>query len=158
MRALIQRVLWAEVELGGEVVARIDRGLLVYLGIARDDDASRARWLAEKVSMMRIFEDQQGKMNLAVGDAQGGVLAVPNFTLLADARKGRRPAFTAAAPPEIAKPLFEAFAKALHQTGLPVALGVFVGDMTIRSAADGPVNIILDSLASGDAAGLPKTF
>jgi D-tyrosyl-tRNA(Tyr) deacylase len=149
MRALIQRVLWAEVELGGEVVGRIEAGLLVYLGVARGDDPSRACWLAEKVSMMRIFEDQQGKMNMTVQDVRGGVLAVPNFTLLADARKGRRPAFTAAAPPEIAKPLFEAFAKALHQTGLPVALGVFGGDMTIRSAADGPVNIVLDSLAGG---------
>jgi D-tyrosyl-tRNA(Tyr) deacylase len=145
MRVLVQRVRSAEVQVQGQTVGRIDRGLLVYLGVAEGDRAEQVRWLAEKVSQMRIFEDEDGKMNLSVRDARGGVLVVPSFTLLADARKGRRPAFDAAARPESAQALFEQFTTALEATGLPVAKGVFGAAMSIRSDADGPVNILLDS-------------
>ena len=145
MRALIQRVHWAEVEVGGKIVGRIERGLLVYLGVALDDTAEQARWMADKVLALRIFEDEDEKMNLSVRDARGGVLAVPNFTLLADARKGRRPAFSAAAPPEKSQPLFDEFADALAGGDVPASRGIFGASMAIRSSADGPVNIILDS-------------
>ena len=149
MRGLIQRVAWAEVEVAQRVVGRIERGLLVYLGVALDDTAAQARWLAGKISELRIFEDGGGKMNLSAGGVGGGILAVPNFTLLGDARKGRRPAFTAAAVPVIAKKLFEEFVSALCQGGCPVASGVFGEHMTVRAAADGPVNIIIDTPLAG---------
>ena len=97
MRVVIQRIKQAEVEAEGQVVGRCDHGLLVYVGIGANDTQSDAEWLAEKVAKLRIFEDEQGKLNLAVQDVRGGVLAVPNFTLMADARKGRRPTFSAAA-------------------------------------------------------------
>ncbi|MCJ7544693.1 MAG: D-aminoacyl-tRNA deacylase [Phycisphaerae bacterium] len=145
MRVLVQRVRSAEVQAGGQTVGRIEQGLLVYLGVAEHDTAAQARWLAEKVAEMRIFEDQDQKMNLSVRDVRGGVLAVPSFTLLADARKGRRPTFDAAARPEAARPLFDEFTAALEAAGLPVARGVFGEMMFIRSDADGPVNIILDA-------------
>jgi D-tyrosyl-tRNA(Tyr) deacylase len=145
MRVLVQRVRYAEVQVSGQTVGRIDHGLLVYLGVADGDGPEQARWLAEKVSQMRIFEDEDGKMNLSVRDARGGVLVVPSFTLLADARQGRRPTFDAAARPEAARALFEQFAAALETTGLAVARGAFGADMSIRSDADGPVNILLDS-------------
>jgi D-tyrosyl-tRNA(Tyr) deacylase len=146
MRGLIQRVAWAEVEIASRVVGRIERGALVYIGVAQGDTAGDARWLAGKVCDLRIFEDSGGKLNLSLRGVSGGVLAIPNFTLLADARKGRRPSFAAAAAPEIAKPLFEAFVSAIHQAGCPVACGVFGEHMSIRSAADGPVNVIIDTL------------
>jgi D-tyrosyl-tRNA(Tyr) deacylase len=145
MRVLVQRVRSAEVQVEGKPVGRIERGLLVYLGVAEGDGPDRARWLAEKVADMRIFEDRSEKMNLSVRDVRGGVLAVPSFTLLADARKGRRPTFDAAARPETARPLFDAFTAALEAAGLPVARGVFGASMRITSDADGPVNIILDA-------------
>jgi len=150
MRVLIQRVHSAEVAVASRTVGRIDRGLLVYLGIGVGDSIDQAKWLGEKVSQLRIFEDEQGKMNMSVQDARGGVLAIPNFTLLADARKGRRPAFVAAARPEQAEPLFEAFVSAIGASGLTVAKGVFGAEMTIRSDADGPVNIVLDAPTGGD--------
>jgi len=145
MRVLVQRVRSAEVHVDGKPAGRIERGLLVYLGVAEGDASDRAQWLAEKVAEMRIFDDPAGKMNLSVRDVRGGVLAVPSFTLLADARKGRRPGFDAAARPETARPLFDAFTAALEAVGLPVARGVFGASMRITSDADGPVNVILDS-------------
>ena len=145
MRVLIQRVRSADVQVAGRSVGRIDRGLLVYVGVKAGDGVEQARWLAEKVAQMRIFEDEGGKMNLSVQDVRGGVLAVPSFTLLADARQGRRPAFDAAARPEAARAMFEQFTAALHEAKLPVAQGVFGAEMLIRSDADGPVNIVLDS-------------
>ncbi len=145
MRVLVQRVRSAEVQVDGQTVAEIERGLLLYLGVAAGDGPDQARWLAEKVAEMRIFEDEAGKMNLSVRDVRGGVLAVPSFTVLADARKGRRPSFDAAARPEAARSLFDAFAAALEGAGLTVARGVFGATMLIRSDADGPVNIILDT-------------
>ncbi len=145
MRVLVQRVRLTEVQVDGQTVGRIDHGLLVYLGVSEGDGPEQARWLAEKVSQLRIFEDEAGKMNLSVRDARGGVLVVPSFTLLADAQKGRRPAFIAAARPEAAQGLFEQFVAALEATGLVVARGIFGASMSIRSDADGPVNILLDT-------------
>ncbi len=146
MRALIQRVAWAEVEVDKEITGRIDQGLLVYVGTAATDTPTDAQALADKVANLRIFEDEAGKLNLSVQDSavRGGLLVISNFTLLADARKGRRPAFNGAAPGPIAKPLYETFVDALRQQGCMVQQGVFGADMTIRSSADGPVNVIVD--------------
>ena len=144
MRALVQRVYEAHVEVAGQVVGSTGPGLLVYLGVAPADTPEMADKLAAKVGNLRIFGDEQGKLNLSVRDARGGVLVISNFTLLADASKGRRPAFTGAAAPEPANALYERFVKALADMGVPVACGVFGADMTIRSQAAGPVNIIID--------------
>jgi D-aminoacyl-tRNA deacylase len=152
MRAVVQRVRWAEVEVGGKVVGRMLRGLLVYVGVAVGDTPQEARRLADKVANLRIFEDELGKLNLCVQDARGGVLAISNFTLLADARKGRRPAFVGAAAQEIAAPIFDAFVAALREAGLGVEQGVFGASMFIRSEADGPVNILLE-MTPGPAGG-----
>lgn len=153
MRALVQRVSQAEVEVDRVVTGRIGAGLLVYMGVGRDDTAEDARWLAQKVATLRIFEDEQGKMNRSVQDVRGGILAVSNFTLLGDARYGRRPEFTAAAPPEPAKALYEEFCAALAEAGCTVATGVFRATMAIRSTADGPVNLVIESVRKqGDCA------
>ena len=145
MRAVIQRVRWAEVEVHGSVVGRIEQGLLVYVAVGAEDAEAQAEYLAEKVAHLRIFEDEAGKLNKSVQDVRGGVLAVPNFTLLADARKGRRPAFIGAAPPGRAEPVYEAFVGKLRELGCTTAAGVFGARMTIRSAAAGPVNIVVDT-------------
>lgn len=144
MRALIQRVSWAEVEVDGRIIGQIQKGLLVYLGITSTDTPRDARNLADKVVNLRIFTDDEGKLNRSLRDVRGGVLEISNFTLMADARKGRRPAFSDAAPAPIATPLNDAFVEALRGHDIQVATGLFGADMTIRSAADGPVNIILD--------------
>ena len=144
MKAVVQRVRSAEVRVDGEVVGRIDRGLLVYVGVGCDDSADDAERLAEKVVNLRIFEDDAEKLNLNVRDVRGGVLAIPNFTLMADARKGRRPSFVGAAAPEDAGPVFGAFVAALKRGGCPVAVGAFGATMLIRSDAEGPVNILLE--------------
>jgi len=145
MRALVQRVDWAEVEVEGRRVGRIERGLLVYVGVGTSDTPAEAEWLAGKVAHLRIFQDEEGKLNRSVQDVRGGVLAVPNFTLLADARKGRRPAFVGAAGFEQAGSLHEAFVAALRARGVRVETGVFGATMAVRSQAAGPVNIVLDS-------------
>ncbi len=150
MKVVLQRVHWAKVEVDKKVVGRIEQGLLVYVGIGCGDSWSEGEKLAKKVAAIRIFEDEDGKMNRSVRDARGGVLAVPNFTLMADARKGRRPAFTQAAPPEVAQPLFEKFLANLAESGCRVAGGIFGSEMIIRSAADGPVNIILEIPGPGE--------
>lgn len=144
MKALVQRVFWAEVETDDKIVGRIGPGLLVYAAVACADSSEDARKLAEKIVNLRIFRDKEGKMNRTVRDVRGGVLAVSNFTLLADARKGRRPAFDGAAPAELAQPLHEAFLAALRELTSPVESGVFGADMIVRSAANGPVNIVAD--------------
>lgn len=144
MRALVQRVDWAEVMVAGRVVGRIDHGLLVYVGVAVGDTAADAVRLAEKVAQLRIFEDDDGKMNKSCQDVRGGVLAVSNFTLLADTRKGRRPAFTAAAAPELAERLYVTFSAALAEQSLTVARGIFRATMRIQSAAAGPVNVLVE--------------
>ncbi len=124
---------------------RIGRGLCVLLGIGREDGEADARLLADKVAQLRVFEDAQGKMNLAVGDAGGSVLVVSQFTLLGDARKGNRPSFTEAAPPDAANALYERFCALVRARGLEVATGIFRAHMEVELVNDGPVTVLLDS-------------
>ncbi len=145
MRAVVQRVAGAHVDVDSRRVAEIGPGLLVLLGVAREDAEGDADWMAERVAHLRIFQDAQGKMNLSVKDVGGEVLAVSQFTLLADARRGRRPGFSDAAPPEVARPLFDEFVRRLRLCGLPVAEGEFQAHMRVGLTNDGPVTIILDS-------------
>jgi D-tyrosyl-tRNA(Tyr) deacylase len=145
MRAVVQRVSRAEVRVDGRATGRIGRGLAVLLGVARDDAEDDARLLADKVAALRIFEDAAGKMNLAVAEVGGGVLVVSQFTLLGDVRKGNRPSFTEAAPPEPANALYERFCGCVREKGLAVATGVFRATMEVELVNDGPVTILLDS-------------
>jgi D-tyrosyl-tRNA(Tyr) deacylase len=145
MRAVLQRVARARVVIAGEVVGEVGRGLLVLLGVARDDTVKQARWLADKVISLRLFEDDEGKMNRDVTEAAGGVLVVSQFTLFGDCRKGRRPSFLGAAPPETAVPLYEAFLDAVRARGVPVAAGRFGAMMQVELVNDGPVTLIVDS-------------
>jgi D-tyrosyl-tRNA(Tyr) deacylase len=145
MRAVLQRVSSASVTVGDEVIGRIGNGLVVLLGVEQGDTAEDARALAEKTAHLRIFEDSEGKMNLSVQDSGGAVLAISQFTLLADCRKGRRPGFTRAALPELAEPLYERYVAALEQFGLKVATGRFQADMAVALVNDGPVTMLLDS-------------
>ena len=146
MRLLVQRVREASVQVAGDVVGRIGRGLLVLGGIARDDTADDREWLARKIVEMRIFDDDQGVMNRSLLDVGGDVLAVSQFTLYASTRKGNRPSWSRAAPPEIAAPQFDAFVEALAaRIGKPVATGKFGADMQVALVNDGPVTIWLDS-------------
>jgi len=145
VKAVVQRVHWAEVLTNGEVAGRIDAGLLVYVGVVEADGPDDADGLADKVAGIRIFEDGQGKLNRGVRDIRGGVLAIPNFTLVADTRKGRRPSFVGAARPESARTLYDTFVAALRNRGCTVANGAFGATMTVCSAAAGPVNVILDT-------------
>jgi D-tyrosyl-tRNA(Tyr) deacylase len=145
MRAVLQRVRQARVRVGEEVTGEIGRGLLVLLGVARGDTPEQARWLAEKVVGLRIFEDDDSKMNRDVIEAGGAVLVVSQFTLYGDCRKGRRPSFIEAAPPETAIPLYEAFVEAVRALGVPVATGRFQAMMLVELTNDGPVTLIVDS-------------
>jgi len=144
MRAVIQRVSRASVTVDGEVVGRIDRGLLVLLGVAPGDTEATADAMAGKVARLRIFADEAGKMNRSVRDVGGAALVVSQFTLLADARKGNRPSFAGAAPPEEARRLYERFCKALAAEGVPVERGVFGAMMAVELVGDGPVTIVLE--------------
>jgi D-tyrosyl-tRNA(Tyr) deacylase len=145
MRAVVQRVKDASVLVGDETTGAIDRGLLVYLGVGCGDGAEDARYLADKVANLRIYEDGDGKMNRSVLEAGGKILAVSQFTLLADARKGRRPSFSEAAGPEAARVLYAAFCEALRAQGLGVEEGRFQAEMEVRYTNLGPVTILLDS-------------
>ena len=145
MRAVVQRVTQAGVSVEGEPVARIGAGLLVLLGVDASDDQAQADYLLEKVAGLRIFEDQQGKMNLSVTDIAAELLVVSQFTLLADCRKGRRPGFSQAARPELAEPLCDYFVQQLRQRKLQVQTGRFQTDMQVSLVNDGPVTIMLDS-------------
>jgi D-tyrosyl-tRNA(Tyr) deacylase len=145
VRAVVQRVSRAEVRVEGRATGRIGRGLAVLLGVARDDGEADAHQLAGKVAALRVFEDGAGKMNLALGEVGGGVLVVSQFTLLGDARKGNRPSFVEAAPPEAANALYERFCAALAEKGIAVATGVFRATMEVELVNDGPVTILLDS-------------
>jgi D-tyrosyl-tRNA(Tyr) deacylase len=145
MRAVIQRVSRGEVRVDGAAVGAVGRGLAVLLGVARGDEEADARALADKVAGLRIFEDQAGKMNLALAEVGGGVLVVSQFTLLGDARKGNRPSFIEAAAPELGRALYERFCELLREKGLPVATGVFRATMAVELVNDGPVTILLDS-------------
>ena len=145
MRALVQRVSRASVHVGGREAASIGRGYLVLLGVARDDCETQAAWLARKIAGLRLFEDDAGKMNLALADIEGSVLAVSQFTLYGDARKGRRPSFTRAARPEEAKELYDSFCQLLMAEGVPVEKGVFQAHMEVSLVNDGPVTLWLES-------------
>ena len=145
MRACIQRVRSAEVRVAGEVCGRIGPGMLVLLGVAADDTESAARQLAKKIAGLRIFEDSQQKMNLSAADVGGAMLVVSQFTLLGDCRKGRRPDFTAAAPPEAAEKFYELFVAAVAEQGIPVVTGRFRQHMEVELLNDGPVTLVVDS-------------
>ena len=145
MRAVVQRVSRARVLVGEEVVGEIGRGLVILLGVARSDTAEQATWLADKVVSLRIFQDAQENMNFGLGDVGGAVLVVSQFTLYGDCRKGRRPSFVDAAPPEIAVPLYEAFVNAIKANGIPTATGRFGAMMQVELVNDGPVTLIVDS-------------
>lgn len=145
MRAVLQRVRSARVEVNGAVVGEIGAGLLVLLGVARGDQAAQAMALAKKTAELRIFEDAEGKMNLSLQQVGGAVLAVSQFTLLADCRKGRRPGFADAAPPELADTLYQRYVTALRASGLTVATGIFQAQMQVHLVNDGPVTLLLDT-------------
>ena len=145
MRAVVQRVSRASVTVEGAVVGEIGAGLLVLLGITHDDGEAEAALLAKKIAGLRVFEDNGGKMNLALADVGGAVLAVSQFTLYGDVRKGRRPSFTGAARPEQAEPLYRRFCQALAAEGVPVAEGIFQAHMAVSLVNDGPVTLWLDT-------------
>ncbi len=145
MRAVVQRVTRAEVRVDGQVVGAIGRGLAVLLGVAEGDGDEAARYLADKIAALRIFEDDAGKMNRAVAEVGGGVLVVSQFTLLGDSRKGNRPGFSGAAAPEAANALYERFCAYLREKGLTVATGVFRAHMEVELVNEGPVTLLLDS-------------
>ena len=145
MRACIQRVMRAQVAVGGEVSGRIGQGMLVLLGVAADDTHDDAQQLARKVAGLRIFEDHQGKMNLDLGDVGGAVLVVSQFTLLGDCRKGRRPSFVSAAPPDLAEELYQVFVDTVAQRGIEVATGRFRQHMEVELVNDGPVTLLVSS-------------
>jgi len=145
MRAVIQRVGRAQVEIDGQIVGRVEHGLLVYLGVGRDDGSADLEYVANKIHTMRIFPDSSGKLNLDVVQAGGGVLVVSNFTLFGDVSKGRRPAFAAAAEPALAEPLYQRLCDLLRDVGLDVQTGGFGAKMSVAATNDGPINILVDS-------------
>lgn len=145
MRAVIQRVTEASVTVDGQVVGQIARGFLVLLGVSVDDTQTDVIWTAGKIGGLRVFEDADGKMNLALGDVGGAVLLVSQFTLYGDCRKGRRPSFVSAARPEQAKALYESVAAELRGQGLTVETGTFQAHMDVRLLNDGPVTLLIDS-------------
>lgn len=146
MRAVIQRVSRARVTVNQSVTGEIQRGLLVFLGVESSDTTEDIDWLARKIPQIRIFEDAEEQMNLSVEDIGGGILLISQFTLYGNLRKGTRPSFNRAAPPEFAVPLYEQFHAALEQTlGQPIPTGVFGAHMDIEAVNDGPVTLILDT-------------
>ncbi len=145
MRAVVQRVSEARVEVEGQVVGRTGPGLMVLLGVGRDDRLSEAQWLADKVAGLRIFSDEQDRMNLSVLDTKGSVLVVSQFTLWGDCKKGKRPSYVRAASGEQAEPLYEAFCGRLRELNLEVATGSFGAKMQVHLVNDGPVTLLVDS-------------
>jgi D-tyrosyl-tRNA(Tyr) deacylase len=145
MRAVVQRVSRAEVRVESRVVGAIGRGLLVLVGIARDDTPEIGKVLAEKIANLRIFDDDQGRMNRSLLEAGGGVLCVSQFTLYGDCRKGRRPSYDRAAPPEAARALYESFVESLRALGVKVETGEFRAMMDVELVNDGPVTLLLDT-------------
>ncbi|HUC44694.1 MAG TPA: D-aminoacyl-tRNA deacylase [Candidatus Sulfotelmatobacter sp.] len=149
MKVLLQRVARAEVRVEGRVVGRIGRGLLAFVAVEQTDGEAEVAWYAGKTAELRIFPDESGKMNRSVGEAGGSVLVVSQFTLAASTRRGRRPSFSAAAAPDKARALYEAFAAALAARGLTVATGTFQAMMEVELVNDGPVTILLDARDDG---------
>ena len=146
MRALLQRVKSASVEVEGKIVGSIGPGLLVFLGVAPDDTPADAEYLAEKTAHLRIFEDEEGRMNRCVLESGSAVLAISQFTLYADCRKGRRPGFSGAAAPETANPLYRKYAELLKENGVEtVERGIFGADMLVKLENDGPATFLLES-------------
>jgi D-tyrosyl-tRNA(Tyr) deacylase len=145
MRAVVQRVLEAQVKINNQPVGKINKGLLVYLSVGKTDTEKDAEWIAEKVVNLRIFHDEAGKMNRNVIDVGGGILLVSNFTLHGDCRKGRRPGFDAAAEPQLAQQLYEKVIKLVKEQSIPVETGTFGEYMQVSSINDGPVTFLLDS-------------
>jgi D-tyrosyl-tRNA(Tyr) deacylase len=145
MRAIVQRVSRAQVWVNAEITGQIGLGLLVLLGVGRDDTETGATYLAEKIAGLRIFEDEAGKMNRSVQDVNGSVLAVSQFTLYGDVRRGKRPSFDAAAPSERARQLYEVFVERIRSTGLHCETGRFQEMMKVELVNEGPVTILLDS-------------
>lgn len=145
MRAVVQRVKRAQVTVNGEIMGKIDRGLLVFIGVAHTDTEADANYLADKVTRLRVFEDDNGKMNLATGDVGGQILVVSQFTLFGDVRRGKRPSFDEAAPPQRARELYEHFVQRIHAMGLHCETGRFQEMMQVDLVNDGPVTILIDS-------------
>lgn len=145
MRAVVQRVKRAEVRVGSEVVGRIGRGLVALVGIASDDTPEAGKLLAQKLVNLRIFDDEQARMNRSLLETEGALLCVSQFTILGDCRKGRRPSFDRAASPDRARPLYEAFLDELRQSGVAVETGRFQAMMEVELVNDGPVTLLLDS-------------
>ena len=145
MRAVVQRVSSARVRVDGAVVGEITQGFLVLLGVGQGDGAAEVAYMAQKIRELRLFADDEGKMNRSLLDIHGGVLVVSQFTLYGDCRRGRRPSFIAAAAPDLAKSLYEEVVKELRASGLTVATGIFQADMKVESINDGPVTVLLDS-------------
>jgi len=145
VKAVVQRVTKAGVEVDGERVGAIDAGLLVLLGVADGDTEDEARWMADKIVSLRIFEDEDGKMNLSLAEVGGSLLAVSQFTLLGNCRKGRRPSFVKAARPELAEELYERFVRVVDEHGIPTAKGRFQTHMAVSLVNDGPVTILVES-------------
>ena len=153
MKAVVQRVSEARVRVGADVVGEIEHGLCVLLGVARGDGSPEAERLAGKIARLRVFSDDEGRFDRSVLDANGRVLAVSQFTLIADTQKGNRPSFGEAAPPEDAEPLYERFCEALAGQGVQVARGVFGARMRVELVNDGPVTIVLDVGTDADRRG-----
>ena len=145
MRIIVQRVNHASVEVDEKVVGDIKKGLLVFIGVGREDDESDLDYMVNKILGLRIFEDEEDKMNLSLEDIQGELLVVSQFTLYGDARKGRRPSFTASAAPDIGEEYYEKFVEKCRKAGLKVETGIFGADMNVNLSNDGPVTIMIDS-------------
>jgi D-tyrosyl-tRNA(Tyr) deacylase len=145
MRAVIQRVSEAEVKVDGKTTGQITNGLLLFIGIDEDDEKNDADWLVQKILNLRIFGDEEGKLNLSVQDISGEILCISQFTLIADYKKGNRPSFIKAAKPEKAIPLFDYFKEEISRSGLKTESGIFGADMKVSLLNDGPVTIVMDS-------------
>lgn len=145
MRAVVQRVKSAELKVNGETVSKIGNGFVVFFGVKTGDTTAQAEYLAKKIALLRIFEDENGKMNRSIKEAEGEVLFVSQFTLYGDASHGNRPSFTQAARGEEAEPLYQYAAEKLRSFGVPVRMGVFGADMKITQVNDGPVTILLEN-------------
>ncbi len=144
MKVVVQRVSKSSVKVDGKIVGQIDHGLNILIGLAASDSEDQLRWMAEKCVNLRIFEDAEGKMNRSLLEIGGAILAISQFTLYGDCRKGRRPSFIDAAPPEIAEPLYQRFVELLREQGIPVQTGIFGAMMDVEIHNDGPVTLLIE--------------